>query len=173
VKVKVIHTATGPVSYSDVMLAEASNAVILAFNTKVDGTARRRAEAAGIDIRSYNIIYQLIEDIEKALEGMFEPEYRTVIDGHAEVRQVFKSSKVGQIAGCYVLDGTIRRGIQVRVVRGGKEIAKGECEGLKRFQNDVREVQAGYECGIVVEGFEKYAEGDVLEFYHEERVDRS
>ena len=170
VKVKVIHAATGPVSDSDVMLAEASNAIILAFNTKVDASARKRADAQGIDVRNYSIIYQVLEDIEKALVGMYEPVYKEVIDGHAEVRQLFKSSKLGGIAGCFVLDGTLRRGSHVRVVRKGAEIAKTRCEGLKRFQDDVREVATGYECGVVLSNFDKWVEGDVIEFFHEERV---
>ncbi len=170
VKVKVIHSSTGAVNDSDVMLAEASNGIILGFNTKVDPSARKRSEATGVDIRSYSIIYQLLEDIEKALAGMYEPVYRVVVDGHAEVRQLFKSSRVGGIAGCHVSDGTIRRGLSVRILRDGQELAKGRCEGLKRFQDDVREVQTGYECGVVVSGFDKFAEGDVLEFFHEERA---
>ncbi|MCC6381936.1 MAG: translation initiation factor IF-2 [Dehalococcoidia bacterium] len=170
VKVKIIHAATGSVSDSDVMLAEASNGIILAFNTRVDPSAKKRAEAAGVEIRSYSIIYQLLEDIEKALAGMYEPVFATVVDGHAEVRQVFKSSRLGQIAGCYVVDGTLRRGSQVRVLRKGQELARGRCEGLKRFQDDVREVQTGYECGVVVSNFDKYQEGDVIEFFHDERV---
>ncbi len=169
VKIKVIHTATGPINDSDVMLAEASNAIILGFNTKVDQTARRRAEATGIDIRNYTIIYQLLEDIEKALAGMYEPVFNNVIDGHAEVRQVFKSSRLGGIAGSYVLDGTIKRGLAVRVFRGKEEIGHGRCEGLKRFKDDVREVASGYECGVTISGFDRFLEGDVLEFHHEER----
>jgi translation initiation factor IF-2 len=170
VRVKVIHAATGAVSDSDVMLAEASNGIILAFNTRVDPSARKRAEATGVDIRSYNIIYKLLEDIEGALSGMYEPVYNTVIDGHAEVRQLFKSSRLGGIAGCYVLDGTLRRNLSVRVLRGGQEIARARCEGLRRFQDDVREVQAGYECGVVLSNFDRFQEGDVLEFSHEERA---
>jgi translation initiation factor IF-2 len=170
VKVKIIHTATGPVNDSDVMLAEASDGIILGFNTRVDPSAKKRAEAAGVEIRTYTIIYQLLEDIEKALAGMYEPVYKTVVDGRAEVRQVFKSSKLGQIAGSYVTEGTLRRGSHVRVLRKGQEVAKGRAEGLRRFQDDVREVQAGYECGIVVSGFDKFQEGDVIEFFHDERV---
>jgi translation initiation factor IF-2 len=170
VKVKIIHAATGPVSDSDVMLAEASNGIILGFNTRVDPSAKRRAEAEGIEVRSYTIIYQLIEDIEKALAGMYEPVYETVVDGHAEVRALFKSSKLGQIAGCYVTDGTIRRGSATRILRDGRELGKGRCEGLKRLQDDVREVREGFECGIVISGFDKFQEGDVIEFVHEERV---
>ncbi|GIW13126.1 MAG: hypothetical protein KatS3mg062_0565 [Tepidiforma sp.] len=170
VKLKIIHAATGPVTDSDVMLAEASNGIIIGFNTRVEPGAKKRAEAAGVEIRTYSIIYQVLEDVEKALKGMLEPVYQTVVDGHAEVRATFKSSRVGQIAGCYVTDGTARRGSLVRVLRGKEEVWKGRCEGLKRFQDDVREVQTGYECGIVVSGFDKFQVGDIIEFYHEERV---
>lgn len=170
VKVKVIHSATGPVSDSDVMLAEASNGIIIAFNAKTDPSARKRADATGVEIRSYAIIYQVIEDLEKALAGMYEPTYASVVDGHAEVRQIFKSSRLGQIAGSFVLDGTLRRGSLVRVLRNNQEIAKTRCDGLKRFQDDVREVQTGYECGVVLSGFDKFQEGDSIEFYHEERT---
>lgn len=170
VKIKVIHSATGPVNDSDVMLAEASNAIIIGFNTKVDTSAKKRSEAAGIDIRTYSIIYNVLEDIEKALAGMYEPVYNTVIDGHAEVRQVFKSSRLGGIAGSYVTDGTIRRSSNVKIFRGKEEIGRGRCEGLKRFKDDVREVQTGYECGVTISGFDRFLEGDVLEFFHEERA---
>lgn len=170
VKVKVIHAATGPVSDSDVMLAEASNGIIVAFNTKVDTSARRLAEASGVEVRTYSIIYQVIEDVQKALSGMFEPVYKQVVDGRAEVRQIFKSSRLGQIAGSYVLEGTLRRGLAVRILRGKEEVGSGRCEGLKRFQDDVREVQAGYECGITISGFDRFQEGDIIEFYHDERV---
>jgi translation initiation factor IF-2 len=170
VKIKIIHSATGPVSDSDVMLAEASNGIIIAFNTKVDPSAKKRSEVSGVEIRSYNIIYQVLEDIDKALQGMLEPVYTSVVDGHAEVRQVFKSSRLGGIAGCFVTDGTLRRGSNVRVIRGKDEIAKTRCEGLKRFQDDVREVQTGYECGVVLSNFDKFQEADVIEFFHEERV---
>ncbi len=170
VKLKIIHSATGPVSDSDVMLAEASNGIIIAFNTRIETSAKKRSEATGVEIRSYTIIYQVLEDLDKALTGMLEPVYETVIDGHAEVRQIFKSSRLGQIAGCFVLDGTLRRGSACRVNRGKNEIWKGRCEGLKRFAEDVREVQTGYECGVVLAGFDKFQEGDVIEFFHEERV---
>ncbi len=170
VKLKIIHSATGPVSDSDVMLAEASNGIIIAFNTRIETSAKKRSEATGVEIRSYTIIYQVLEDLDKALTGMLEPVYETVIDGHAEVRQIFKSSRLGQIAGCFVLDGTLRRGSACRVNRGKAEIWKGRCEGLKRFAEDVREVQTGYECGVVLSGFDKFQEGDVIEFFHEERV---
>jgi translation initiation factor IF-2 len=170
VKVKVIHSATGPVSDSDVMLAEASNGIIVAFNTKVDPSAKKRSEVSGVEIRSYAIIYQVLEEVDKALQGMLDPIYESVIDGHAEVRQVFKSSRLGGIAGCFVIDGTLRRGSNVRVLRKNEEIARTRCEGLKRFQDDVREVQTGYECGVVLSNFDKFEEGDIIEFFHDERV---
>ncbi len=169
VKVKVIYASTGPVNDRDVMLTEASNGLILAFNTKVDVTAKKMAEAAHIDIRSYSIIYKLIEDVDKALAGLYEPVYTEVIDGHAEVRQLFKSSRVGAIAGCFVLDGTLRRNSNVRVLRDKADVGRSRCEGLKRFKDDVREVQAGYECGVVLSGFNTFLEGDVIEFVHDER----
>jgi len=169
VKVKVIYSATGPVTDSDVTLAEASNGIVMSFNTRVEPSARRIAEAAGVEVRSYTIIYQLLDDVKRAIEGLHSPVYREVIDGHAEVRQLFKSSRVGQIAGCYVTDGTLRRNSSVRVLRNGRELAKVRCDGLKRFKDDVREVQAGYECGVTLAGFDDYLEGDILEFFHDER----
>jgi translation initiation factor IF-2 len=170
VKVKVIHTATGPISDSDVMLAQASNGIVLGFNTKTEPSARRQAEVSGVEIREYTIIYQMLEDIELALSGMYEPVYEPRVDGHAEVRATFKSSRLGGIAGCYVTDGTIRRGSDVRVLRNGEEIAKSRCDGLRRVKDDVREVATGFECGVVLSNFDKFEEGDVIEFYHQERV---
>ncbi len=170
VKVKIIHAATGPVSDNDVMLAEASNGLILAFNTRIDPSAKKRADAMGVEIRSYSIIYQLLESVEKALQGMYEPVYEPVVDGHAEVRQVFKSSRLGSIAGSFVLDGTIKRGLMVKVMRDNVEVARTTCTGLKRFQDDVREVQTGYECGVLLADSSLFKEGDVLEFFHDERV---
>ncbi|MGD9932437.1 MAG: translation initiation factor IF-2 [Dehalococcoidia bacterium] len=169
VKVKVIYSATGPVNDSDVMLAEAASGIVLAFNTRVEPTARRQGESSGVEIRSYTIIYQLLDDVQRALRGLHDPVYKEVLDGHAEVRQVFKSSRVGQIAGSFVQDGTLRRNASVRVLRGGREIAKVRCDGLKRFKDDVREVQAGYECGITLAGFDDFEDGDVLEFFHDEK----
>ncbi len=170
VKVKVIHSATGPVSESDVMLAGASGAIVLAFNVRTEPSAAAQAEVSGVEIRSYDVIYQLLESVEQALEGMYEPVYERVVDGTAEVRALFRSSRVGQIAGCYVTDGTLRRGDRVRVLRNGEEIADAACDGLRRFQDDVREVQQGFECGVVLERFDAFEEGDLLEFYHQQRV---
>ena len=170
VKVKVIHSATGPVSESDVMLAGASGAIVLAFNVKAEPSAAREAEASGVEIRSYEVIYQLIESVEQALEGLYEPVYERVVGGVAEVRQLFRSSRVGRIAGCYVTEGTLRRSDRIRVLRGGEELADVACGGLRRFRDDVREVQQGFECGVVLDGFGDFAEGDLLEFYHRQRV---
>jgi len=153
-----------------VMLAEASNAIIVAFNTKTDQSAKKRSEASGVEVRTYSIIYPHLEDIEKALSGMFEPIYKTVVDGHAEVRQIFKSSRVGNIAGSYVMDGEMKRGLAARVLRDGQEIGKGKIDSLRRVKDDVREVQTGYECGITVGGFDNFTTGDVIETSHQERV---
>ncbi|MYA53486.1 MAG: translation initiation factor IF-2 [Dehalococcoidia bacterium] len=170
VKVKVIHSATGPVSESDVMLADASGAIVLAFNVRTETSAASQAEINGVEIRTYEVIYQLIESVDQALEGLYEPVYERVVDGTAEVRQLFRSSRVGQIAGCYVTDGTLLRGDRVRVLRNGDEVADTSCGGLRRFQDDVREVQQGFECGVVLERFDAFEEGDLLEFYHQQRV---
>lgn len=168
-RVKIIHSGSGNISESDVMLAVASKGIILGFNSKPDVGAKRLADQENVEIRHYSIIYNLIEDIEKALKGMLEPVFGDVTNGHAEVRQIFKISRLGNIAGCQVLDGTLHRNDLVRVLRNGQVIAETKCDGLKRFTDDVREVQAGYECGIELE-FDKIQEGDVLEFYHKERI---
>jgi len=169
VRVKIIHSGSGNISESDVMLAVASKGIVIGFNSKPDAGAKKLSEQEHVEIRQYNIIYNLIEDVEKALKGMLEPVYGDVTDGHAEVRQIFKISRLGNIAGCQVLDGTIYRNGLVRVMRNGQMIADTKCETLKRFTEDVREVQTGYECGIELE-FDKIQEGDVLEFYHKERI---
>ncbi len=170
VKVKVIHSSTGPVSESDVMLAGASGAIVLAFNVKAEPSAARQAEVAGVEIRTYDVIYQLIESVEQALDGLYEPVYERAVDGVAEVRQLFRSSRVGQIAGCYVTEGRLLRSCRARVLRNGKEVADTSCGGLRRFQDDVREVQQGFECGITLDQFDAFEEGDLLEFYHQQRV---
>ena len=170
VKVKVIHTATGPVSESDVMLAGASGAIILAFNVRTEPSAASQAEINGVEIRTYDVIYQLLESVEQALEGLYEPVYERVVDGVAEVRALFRSSRVGQIAGCYVTEGTLLRGDRVRLLRNGDEVIDTSCSGLRRFQDDVREVQQGFECGVVLERYDAFEEGDLLEFYHQQRV---
>ncbi len=170
VRVKILHQGTGNITESDVMLAVASKAIILGFSVTVDGTAQRMAEAEGVDIRNYNIIYNLIEDVEKALTGLLEPVYREVVTGHAEIRQVFRISKVGKIAGCYVIDGEIPRNSMVRVQRAGAVIREDRITNLKRFQEDVTEVKTGYECGINLGNFNDFEVGDVLEAFKKERV---
>jgi len=169
VHVKIIHSGSGNVSESDVMLAVASKGVVVGFNSKPDAGAKKLAEAEKVEIRQYSIIYNLIEDVEKALKGMLAPTYEDVIDGHAEIRQIFKISRLGNISGCMVLDGTLHRNDLVRLKRGNEVLADSRCNTLRRFTDDVREVQAGYECGITMEGFDAVREGDVYEFYHKER----
>ncbi|MPZ24559.1 MAG: translation initiation factor IF-2 [Dehalococcoidia bacterium] len=168
VKVKIIHAATGNVSESDVMLATASNGIVVGFNAKVEGGAKRQADVTGVEIRTYRVIYELIEDVEKAMTGMLEPIYADVVEGHAEVRQVFKARR-GSIAGCLVMDGTINRTSLCRVTRGGEVLHQSRIESLRRFKDDVREVTAGLECGISVDGFNDFAEGDAIEAYRSER----
>ncbi|HEX5370467.1 MAG TPA: translation initiation factor IF-2 [Dehalococcoidia bacterium] len=170
VRVKIIHSGSGTITESDVMLAVASKGIVIGFNSKVDAGAKRLAEQESVEIRQYSIIYNLIEAVESALKGMYEPVYADAVDGHAEVRQIFRISRQGNIAGCYVLDGTLTRNGLVKVMRGGEMLADTRCAGLKRFTEDVREVQSGYECGISLEGFDAIKEGDIFEFYHKERI---
>ena len=165
VNVKIVHGAVGAVSESDVMLAEASKAIIVAFNTGVDQIAADNAKRDGIEIKQYDIIYDAIEDIERAMKGMLEPIYEEKVIGHAEIRQIFKASGVGNIAGSYVLDGSFKRGCSARITRDGEQIFDGPLASLKRFKDDVKEVKAGYECGLVFEKFNDIAEGDAVEAY--------
>lgn len=165
VRVHVIHGAVGSVSESDVMLAAASNAIIVAFNTGVDPVAKENADRDGVEIRSYNIIYDAIEEIEAAMRGMRAPKYRDVDTGTAEVREVYKISSAGTIAGSLVTSGNIRREGKVRLVRDGKQLADLPLKGLKRFKDDVKDVSSGYECGISLEGWDDIQPGDVLECY--------
>ena len=167
VRVHVIHAASGTVTESDVMLAAASKAIVIGFGSRAEPGARRLAVTEGVDVRYYEVIYDLVEDVEKAQTGLLEPVTREVVDGHAEVRQVFRVRR-GGIAGCYVRDGTVTRGAFVRVLRGGETLAEAHLNSLRRFQEDVREVQSGFECGIAMEGHSDFQEGDVLEFYHKE-----
>jgi len=169
VKVKIIHTGSGSVTESDVMLAIASKGIIIAFNTGTEGGAERIAATEKVDIRHYNVIYNIVEDVDKALKGMLEPTFKEVVTAHAEVRQVFRVARKNSIAGCYVRDGTITRTDTGRVTRGGAVIFEGKIGTLKRFQEDVREVQTNFECGIQIDGFESFEEGDLIEFYRVER----
>jgi translation initiation factor IF-2 len=165
VRVKVIHGAVGAVSKSDVMLAEASNAIIVGFNVRPDPTARDMAEQSGVDIKLYRVIYDAIEDLENAMKGMQAPKTREVDLGRAEIRDVFKISGVGAVAGCYVLEGKITRNAEIRVVRDGIIIADDHLSSLKRFKDDVKEVAKGYECGMALEKFNDLKVGDVFEAY--------
>ena len=165
VKVKVIHGGVGAISESDVMLANASNAIIVGFNVRPDPVAAEVAERDGIDMRMYRIIYDCIEEIEAAIKGMLAPKYREVILGRVEVRNVFKLSSAGMIAGSYVLEGKVTRNAQIRVVRDGIVITEDSISSLKRFKDDVKEVAQGYECGIGLEKFNDIKEGDIFEAF--------
>lgn len=165
VVVKVIHGGVGAINESDVTLASASNAIIIGFNVRPDATAKSIAEQEGVDLRLYRVIYQAIEDVEAAMKGMLDPVYEEKVIGHAEIRQIFKASGVGNIAGSYVLDGIFQRNCKVRITREGEQIYEGELASLKRFKDDVKEVKAGYECGLVFEGFNDIKEEDKVEAY--------
>lgn len=165
VVVKCIHGGVGAINESDVMLASASKAIIIGFNVRPDATAKAVSEREGVDVRLYRVIYQAIEDIEAAMKGMLDPVFEEKVIGHAEVRQIFKASAIGNIAGSYVLDGVFQRGCKVRISREGKQIFEGELASLKRFKDDVKEVKAGFECGLVFEGFDQMQELDIVEAY--------
>ena len=165
VVVKVIHGGVGAINESDVTLASASNAIIIGFNVRPDATAKSVAEQEGVDLRLYRVIYQAIEDVEAAMKGMLDPVFEEKVIGHAEVRQIFKASGVGNIAGSYVLDGVFQRNCKVRISREGEQIFEGELASLKRFKDDVKEVKAGYECGLVFEDFNDIKEEDRVEAY--------
>ena len=165
VVVKCIHGGVGAINESDVTLASASNAIIIGFNVRPDAMAKTTAEREGVDVRLYKVIYQAIEDIEAAMKGMLDPVFEEKVIGHAEVRQIFKASAVGNIAGSYVLDGVFQRGCKVRISREGEQIYEGELASLKRFKDDVKEVKSGFECGLVFEGFDSMQELDIVEAY--------
>ena len=165
VAVKCIHSGVGAINESDVILASASNAIIIGFNIRPDNQAKEVAEREKVDIRLYRVIYNAIEDIESAMKGMLDPIFEEKVIGHAEVRQTYKASGVGTIAGSYVLDGTIQRNCKVRISREGEQIFEGELVSLKRFKDDVKEVKTGFECGLVMDGFNDIKEGDIIEAY--------
>jgi len=166
-RVRVIHSGSGKISESDVMLARASQGIVIGFNVRTEPGAARVADSEGVDIRHYSVIYQLIEDIERALAGIMEPIIQEVIDGHAEVREIFRV-RGGRVAGCMITDGLIRRNSQARIKRGKEVLRTSRVSSLRRFQEDAREVQAGLECGVGVEGFSDFQEGDIIEAYHTE-----
>ncbi len=170
VKLRIIHSGTGNVSKSDVMLAAASKGLIVGFDVDVDEETKRLANAEGIDIRIYNIIYNLIDDVEKALKGMLAPPFVEVIDGHAEVKAVFPAAKGAKVAGVMVTEGKLTRGSPVRVVRKGKVLASSTINSLKRFKDNVKEVASGFECGVGLADFNDFQVGDILESYHQEKA---
>ena len=165
VRVRVIHTGVGAINESDILLASASNAIVVGFNVRPDSGARDSAAASGTDVRTYRIIYDCIEEMEAAMKGLLAPKFREEVLGHAEIRQTFKVSKVGTIAGCHVTDGKINRNASVRIVRDGIVVFEGALASLKRFKDDAKEVASGYECGLSIENFNDIKEGDVVEAY--------
>ena len=172
VKVNVIHTAVGGITENDVMLASASDAIIVGFNVRPDRNALESAERNGVDIRTHRIIYEIIDEVEAAMKGMLAPEFKEVILGHAEVRQTIKVPGVGIIAGCYVQDGKSTRNASIRIVRDGIVIFEDKIASLRRFKDDVKEVNTGYECGVGIEKFNDIREGDSLEAFIMEEVKR-
>jgi translation initiation factor IF-2 len=173
VKVNIVHAAVGGITESDINLALASKAVVIGFNVRADLAARKLAEHSGVEIRYYNIIYDAVDEVKAALGGMLSPERKESQTGLVEVREVYKISKVGTVAGCYVLEGTIKRGSRVRVLRDNVVIHDGELDSLKRFKDDVREVKAGFECGLSVKNFNDIEKGDQLEAYEIVEVSRT
>jgi len=173
VKVSVIHSGSGGITEGDVLLALASKGIVIGFDTAPTIGAQRLAELEGVDIRCYEVIYELLEAIERAIKGMKEPSYVEVVEGHAEVRMVFSASKFGKAAGVYVTDGKLRRDGLVRITRQGEVVHQGTLTSLRRFKDDAKEVAAGFECGVGVAGFKQFEEGDIIEAYRMERVDES
>ena len=173
VRVNMVHSGVGAITESDINLALASNAVVIGFNTRADATAKKLIAAHGVDVRYYNIIYDAVDEVKAALSGMLAPEKKETVTGLVEVRQVFHISKVGTVAGCYVLEGVVRRGSMVRVLRDNIVIHTGELDSLKRFKDDVREVKAGFECGLSVKSFSDLKVGDQLEAYEVVEVART
>ncbi|WP_181348679.1 translation initiation factor IF-2 [Thalassobacillus sp. CUG 92003] len=172
-KVKIIHTGVGGITESDVSLASASNAIIIGFNVRPDGNAKKAAESEKVEIRLHRIIYKVMEEIEAAMKGMLDPEYEEKTIGQAEVREIFKVSKIGTIAGSYVTDGKITRNSSIRVIRDGVVLFEGELDSLKRYKDDTKEVQQGYECGITVKNFNDIKEGDIIEAFVMEEIERT
>jgi translation initiation factor IF-2 len=173
VRVEIIHRAVGSVNESDVLLAETAGAIIVGFRVRPDTNARLLAEQDDVEIRLYEVIYEAVDEITKAMEGMLSPEQREKILGTAEVREIFKISKVGVIAGCYVTDGVIERKGKVRLIRGGSTVYTGELQSLKRFKDDVREVRDGFECGIAIANYNDLKVGDIIECYTVEEFART
>ena len=172
VRVNVIRSTVGAISESDVILASASQAIIYGFNVRPDAKVRNKAEEENVEIRLHNVIYKMVEEIETAMKGMLAPEYHEVITGQAEIRQVIKASKIGNIAGCYVTDGSIKRNCGIRLIRDGIVVYEGKLASLRRFKDDVKEVNAGFECGLNIENYNEIKEGDIIEGYVMEEVEK-
>jgi len=173
VQVEVVHRGVGAITDSDVLLAKASGAIIIGFHVRPDSNARASAEREKVEIRTYRIIYEAVEDVKAAMGGLLKPEEKEVVLGEAEVRQLFKIAKIGTIAGCLVRSGVIQRTAKARVVRGGVEVYDGTLASLKRFKDDVREVREGFECGIGIENFNDLKVGDLIESYRIEEIART
>jgi translation initiation factor IF-2 len=173
VRVNIIHSGVGAITESDINLALASKAVVIGFNSRADTVARKLISSTGVDVRYYSIIYEAVDEIKAALSGMMAPDRRENITGLVEVREVFRISKVGSVAGCYVLEGVVKRGSLVRLIRNGELIHTGELDSLKRFKDDVREVRAGFECGLSLKNFNDIQVGDKVETYEIVEVARS
>jgi translation initiation factor IF-2 len=167
-----VHRAVGGITENDITLAAATNATIIGFNVRPDRKSRELADQQDVEIRTYEIIYKLLEDIEQAMVGMLAPEYEEVVTGDAEVREIFRVPRIGAIAGCYVQNGTITRGSKVRFLRDGTIIWKGTITSLRRFKEDAHEVRAGFECGIGLSDFQDLKAGDVIETYDEREIER-
>ena len=170
VRVKVIHTGVGAINESDVLLASTANAIIVGFNVRPDAAAAASAQRSKVDMRMYRVIYDAINEIEAAMKGMLDPKFREAIIGHAEVRETYKVSSVGTVAGCYVKDGKITRDAQVRVLRDNIVIHEGQLGSLQRFKDSVKEVAANYECGMSIEKFNDIKEGDIFECFVMEQI---
>jgi translation initiation factor IF-2 len=173
VKLAFVHRAVGGITENDITLAATTNATLIGFNVRPDRKARELAEAESVEIRTYEIIYKLLEDIERAMVGLLAPEYEEVVTGDAEVREIFRVPKIGAIAGCLVLNGTITRGSKVRFLREGVIIWKGAIQSLRRFKDDVREVREGFECGIGLTDFQDLKPGDIIETFDEREITRT
>jgi len=173
VKVQIVMAGVGGISESDVNLAVAANAVVIGFNVRGDAGARKTAENNGIDMRYYNIIYDAVDDVKRALSGMLTPDKKEEIIGTAEIRQIFRASKIGTIAGCMVIAGVVRRDAKIRLLRNNVVVYSGELESLKRFKDDVKEVRENFECGLNIKGYNDIEEGDHIEFFEVKEVART
>ena len=172
VRVNIVHSGVGAVSESDIMLATASKAIVIAFNVRPDANARRLADTEDVDIRTYRVIYDALNDVKDAMSGMLKPKYKEVIQGRVEIRQVMRFSKA-LVAGSYVLEGKIHNNSKIRILRDNVELFDGEIDSLRRFKDEVKEVAAGYECGISIIDFRDFAEGDIIEAYTMEEIETS